>query len=421
MASALFYALGAGFVLATLAPLAATGTLPWQTHYGALVQAHGAAQLEGFAGLFVMGMGLRLAPRFSGVPQPPERVAFAIFGLVAGGLALRLLGQVFSSGASTTLLRTGAVLTTAGHLGFGATLIGILWAGRRHRTETAWWLLTFGAVATIAWGLVSAVGQWRASEGLVEAANTRATTWLALLGGIGAFTWGVQAQTVPVFYGRKRPPIRRVGVPAAALAAGCVLTVAGALARNDALVAPGFLLAGLAVIAITVLTGAITGSAHRLRPRAQPMARFILAANRWALVSGGLLAVTGVRIATGATPAGMEDAARHALTVGFITGLIIGMASLVAPMFAVERVVPGTRRAEVYLAFPALQAAAVLRVGAALLAGEMSESARQHTLALSGALAWFAVATFAYALIRAVRNAPKAKGIIIAMVETREG
>lgn len=420
MATALAFALGAGFVLAILAPLAAADTLPWQTHYLALVQAHGAAQLEGFAGLFVIGMGLRLAPRFSGVSQPPHRVSFVVYGLVVGGLAIRVLAGVFTSGASDGLLRLAGVLTAAGHVAFAATLLAILWGGKRHSTGSWWWLMLFGAVATLAWGIVAGAGLWRAEHGVMPAEAARAATWLALLGGIGAFTWGVQAQTVPVFYGRKRPPIARTAAPTALLALGTGLAVAGALLQDDALSAPAFILAGCGVVTLTLLAGAVTGAPHRLRPRAQPMARFILAANRWAVAGGVLVILAGTRLATGTGLAGFEDAGRHALTVGFVTSLISGIASLVAPMFAVERVVPGERRAEVYLAFPALQAAALIRVGAALLAGEVGETGRQHALALSGALAWFAVAAFAYSLIRAVRNAPKAKGIIIAMVETRE-
>lgn len=420
MATALAFALGAGFVLAVLAPLAAAGTLPWQTHYTALVQAHGAAQLEGFAGLFVMGMGLRLAPRFAGVHQPPHRVSFVIYGLVVVGLAVRLVAQVMSTGPSGGLLRLSAVLTGAGHLGFAATLLAILLSGKRHRGDSWWWLILLGAVATLAWGAIAFAGLWRANGGVLAAENTRSTTWVALLGGVGAFTWGVQAQTVPVFYGRKRPPITRLAGPTALLALGATLATAGALRRDDALTAGGFIAGGLAVVSLTVLAGAVAGSPHRMRPRAQPVARFLVAANRWAVAGGVLLALTGIRLAMGSASAGTEDAARHALTVGFITGLIIGMASLIAPMFAVERVVPGERRAEIYFAFPALQAAAAIRVGAALLSGDVSETARQHALAFSGALAWLAVAAFAYALVRAVRNAPKARGIMIAMVETRE-
>src|SRR5690606_14454323 len=68
IASALVIALAAGFLLAIVAPLTSTGTLPWDERLPQLIQAHAWAQLQGWAGLFVAGMAMRLIPRFAGRP-----------------------------------------------------------------------------------------------------------------------------------------------------------------------------------------------------------------------------------------------------------------------------------------------------------------------------------------------------------------
>jgi uncharacterized protein involved in response to NO len=67
--------------------------------FPALVQAHGHAQLVGWAGLFVMGVSLHVVPRLASVPLTHPRWIGAILGLMGTGIALRVVGQlVFAYG-----------------------------------------------------------------------------------------------------------------------------------------------------------------------------------------------------------------------------------------------------------------------------------------------------------------------------------
>ena len=91
----------------------------------------------------------------------------------------------------------------------------------------------------------------------------------------------------------------------------------------------GLALTGAAMLWLAPLCGAVRGSAHRLHAASQPAAGFLVMANRWAMLAGCLLlaaaAITvsssGLEIADG-----LEDAAQHAIGLGLVTTLVVGMA-----------------------------------------------------------------------------------------------
>src|SRR4029453_3288837 len=121
--AALAIALTAGFGYgAILVGAPALGVTPG-TWYSALVQAHGHAQLFGWVGLFVLGMGLFFLPRLRGTRlQHTERLPFALALLVLG-IALRVIVQPLSGWLGSeggawlcVLLLFSAVLEMAGIL-----------------------------------------------------------------------------------------------------------------------------------------------------------------------------------------------------------------------------------------------------------------------------------------------------------------
>ncbi|MBE0608181.1 MAG: hypothetical protein IH609_02275, partial [Dehalococcoidia bacterium] len=99
-----------------------------------------------------------------------------------------------------------------------------------------------------------------------------------------------------------------------------------------------------------------------------------------------------------------RDAARHVVGIGLVTMLILGMARLVAPVFALERTESGVPKLYERAPFWLLLGALVLRGGSALLAEQISYDARMHSAAAAGVLAWLAIAVFALSVVRATRN-----------------
>ena len=420
IAAALLTAIGVGFVLAVLIPLTAAGRLPWASRYPQLVQAHGWSQLLGWAGLFVAGMGLRLIPRFAGARPVEPRVSIAILASLAGGLARRVIAQVVAETApSGGVMYASGLATGLGMLVFASAIAGVLGGGRR-QTE-AWLLLVAAGCAWWGvWGVLTVIGAGAAAgnESLVPSSVERASVWIAQLGAIGNFTWAVQSRAVPVFFGRTSPSLRRVAIPVLLLNAGLAL-VALSIGEwpgtwSHRLTGGGLALTGIAMVWLAPAAGSIRGEASRLRPSARAASRFVLAANWWAVAGGVLLAWGGGRaFVTGEVATlGVLDAARHAVGAGYLTLLIVGMARLVLPLFALERAEASPLGIEFRAGWPVLMLAVTLRVSSALLAGHLDEQARLDLVTASGVLAWLGLATFAWALLRARLKEPRMKALI---------
>ena len=387
-ACALFFSLGVGLVLGVAIPL--TGGRE------AIVQAHEAAQLEGWLGLFVAGMGLRLVPRLSGRRPFPTALTASVLVLLVSGAGLRV-----AAGWATGLAVPAAVAWALGSIVLAVSLAVAL--ASRGRPWQVWRLAAWcGAGWWIVWSALGLAGAVRAVHGIVPAGIDAAWQWSGVLGVMSNFVWAVQSRSVPVFFGRRSPGLAALLPPLIALNAGVALVVASTFTTSAA--SAGFLLAGVATAWLAPVAGSVWGRAHRLRPVSRPAARFVVAANGWAVIGGCLLVVSAV-VPTDS----VHDAALHALGLGFMTVLIIGMAQLVTPVFAGERITPPRARPELWLSLPLLTAAAVLRVTASFLGGALYGD----VIATSGVLAWLGIGVFAFRLVIVGRGAStrRARGL----------
>lgn len=429
VAGAFVTALGGGFVLGVLTAFGETGVGGLGAHVPWLIQAHGWAQLQGWAGLFVAGMGLRLLPRFSGRRPLPGPVTAGIFVLLAGGMALRVAGQgVGPGGASEALLLAGCITAAVGALAFAVTIASVL-RRARHRTEPWFAFATAGVCWWVAWaGLLLAAGvRGAANDAYVPVHLDDTSTWIVALGAVGNFIWAVQSRAVPIFFGRKTPPLRRAAMPGLLLNVG-LLALLVSLWTDDAtvrerLVGAGFVLAGAGIAVLAPMAGSIWGEADRLRPRARSAARFVIAGNLAALTAGVFLVWAGfLSLVSGDYEAfGLRDAARHAFGLGTITLLIAGMAQLVAPFFALRRVEAGGPALADRVAWWALLLALVGRVVSGLLSGISSLDARMHLAAAAGVLAWVGLAAFAAMAAHALSQERRRKALIAGNAEAARG
>ncbi|MCC6381407.1 MAG: hypothetical protein IT304_02810 [Dehalococcoidia bacterium] len=425
VAGAFIAALGGGFVLGLLTALGETGLdgldgdVPW------LIQAHGWAQLQGWAGLFVAGMGLRLLPRFAGRRPLPGLLTAGVFVLLAGGMALRVAGQATGPGrASEALLLAGCVAAAAGAAAF-ATTVGAVLGRARHRHDPWFAFAAAGACWWVVWaGLLLAAGvRGAANDAFVPVHLDDTSTWIVALGAVGNFIWAVQSRAVPIFFGRKTPPLRRAALPGTLLQLGLLALLVSLWtddpATRERLVGAGFVLAGAAIAVLAPLAGSIWGEADRLRPRARSAARFVIAGNLAALAAGLFLVWAGVlSLISGDYEAfGLRDAARHAFGLGTITLLIAGMAQLVAPFFALRRVEAGGPALADRVAWWGLLLALVARVLSGLLSGIAGLDARMHLAAAAGVLAWAGLAAFAGMAAHALSQERRRKALIAGNAE----
>ncbi len=389
------------------------GAILWASRSGiafgdrqpAIIQAHGWTQLLGWSGLFVAGFSLRLLPRFAGRPERSSRLSLALLGALVGGVLLRLAGEVLG-GPARGLAPAGEVLAAAGIGGVAVRQIVVM---RSNRNPGAPWALLawIGAGWWGIWAMLTLVGAAvSAGSGVVPDVLDRATVWTVTLGAIGNFIWAVQSRMMPVSFGRRALARAAVVSPVLAYNLGVAVALLGAIGLYSGqrlggwpeIRTAGLGLAGAGMIWLAWTCGVVHGQPSRLRPASQPLARFIIWANRWAAVGGITLLLLSIRAVLPATLAqlDLEDAALHAVEVGLVTMLIAGMLQLVAPVFAMERMGRRPQQRFVILVWALLMTATVARVGAALLPSWFGPLA-----GISGASGWFGLALLAWALVRA--------------------
>ena len=331
-------------------------------------------------------------------------------------------------------LSEGAVLAghlswAGGSLAFSLVVATTVIRGRARGRREPWSLFALaGAGWWLAWSATSVVAGVRAAgnDAYVPNSLDETMTWMVMLGAIANFIWAVQSRAVPIFFGRKPPTLRQAIVPGVLLNAGvALLFVAGWMDGDvrERLIAGGFVLCGAALAWLAPIAGSCWGKATRLRPRARAAARFVLFANLAAVVCGVLLLWDGTRsLADGGYSApGVRDAARHAFGAGVITVLIVGMARLVAPFFALQRVEPRGRWFTDHGVFWLLATAAVLRLASGLLLGHMDADGRAHLGATAGVLAWLGLVVFAATVIQAVTSESRIKAELAAVVAKQSG
>jgi hypothetical protein len=427
-AAALTAALAGGFLMAIVLPLAATGAIgggdrvPWFT------QAHGWVQLQGWTGLFVAGMAVRLIPRFAGRKPVPRRVTMPLLVLLVLPVAARMTIEPFARGGTAGLAAKLIGFGSAPGLA-GVAIVLLITLTRGRRQHEPWRYLAFaGATWWLAWAALAAWAGVRGGrhDGLVPATFDDTLTWVVVFGAIANFIWAVQSRSVPIFFGRKTPPVRRMAAPALLLNGGAALLALSLFPWSSEtgarLSGAGLLCAGVASAWLPVVAGAVGGKAKRLRPRARAAGRFVLAANIASAGAGIALAWAGGQTLLDGEFAGygLRDAARHALGLGLITMLILGMARLVAPVFALERVQPGGPSLIDRAPFWLLLGALTLRVSAGLLYDDITYDSRMHLAATAGVLAWLAIGLFAFTMVRAVR-AEKATQEMLRGIAERQG
>lgn len=336
------FTLGASFGAANLLTIhLALGPVPPAHNW-----VHASFQVIGFVLMFLVGLAYQVIPRSCGVPLAAQGRARATLPLLLSGLLLRMYGQFgpLLPGTPVALL-AGGIAILGGILTF-ASVLAATWrtappskprvglAGIA--TGTGWWVLA--GVLLVVEG-ARAVAQHDADLG---ARFNEAFYAAALIG--GAMSW-IQGM------------FRRIGAATFALRPSdtSLLTLAlvlwqlGTLAATlGACLQPGTSGARLFDLGLIVLAAATamfvwgsrilsrattqTEAFHLAPPAVRRTVRLAFVA---ALLFGALAAVSGASDLTGRVPSRLIwDGARHALALGCITPLVLGLGSFIVPRLA---------------------------------------------------------------------------------------
>jgi hypothetical protein len=354
----------------------------------AWLQAHGHAQVFGWIGSFILGIGFYSIPKMRGATKPAFSAAWACWAMWTIGVAMRWAANVY--GWQWRLL-----LPLSGVLEIVAFLI-FFRAVSQHRPEDS----GKDRLEPWIWVVISA------STGLMLAliANLAACVYLALRGASPAlphsldqrylvlvawgflvpFVWGFSTKWMTVFLGLK--PLRpRLLVSALVVNfAGVVLTLVGWGTEATGLFVVS---TALAIAALRMFEAARQEAKTRGAHPSFPF--FVRMAYGWLLV-GALL---GVGAALWDSSGGIWGASRHALTVGFIAMMVFCVGQRILPAFAGMRLLWSTRL--MFAGLVLLTIGCTLRVSSEVLAYQGYANWAWSVLPVSALLELAGISAFA--------------------------
>ena len=354
----------------------------------AWLQAHGHAQVFGWIGSFILGIGFYSLPKMRGATKPAFGAAWACWIMWTVGVAMRWTANVYGW-QWRLLLPASAILELAAFVIFFRAV-------SQHRPEDSgknrpepWMFVVISAsiglmltlVANLAGTIYMAVRG--ASPALPHALDQRYLV-LAAWGFLVPFVWGFSAKWMPVFLGLKplRPSLLLTAL--AVNFAGIVLTLAGWGIQATPLFVAG---AALAIAALRMFESSRQEPKTRGVHGSFPF--FIRMAYGWLLVAGLL----GIGAARWDASGGIWGASRHALTVGFIAVMVLSVGQRILPAFAGMRLLWSTRLMFAGLAL--LTIGCTLRVSCEILAYQGYANWAWDVLPISAVLELAGITAFA--------------------------
>ncbi len=378
----------------------------------AWIQAHGHAQIFGWIGTFILGIGFYSIPKMTGGKVQPARRGWAAWLLWTSGALLR-----WSTGVYQWHWR--AVLPLSAALELCAFVI-FLKSVSRHRPaapenrgeqpssaaehprgKPSLWVIsvlvgTFGFGAGLIMNLIAAiyVSLYGTTPAFPAGFEARFLT-LLLYAFIVPTIWGFSARWLPIFLGLR--PVNET-----MLRWALVLTLTGVV-----LAQAGFF--HLAPWVSAMAAAASVSALHLLRPAEHPaktagvhpsFPNFVRIAYVWLLLATAL----GIGAAYLDHANGWVGASRHALTVGFIATMVFAIGQRILPAFAGMRVLYSPRLMLTCLLL--LTVGCAMRVTSEILAYESYWPPAWNALPWSAICELAAVTVFAANLLLTFKQPP---------------
>lgn len=304
----------------------------------AWIQAHGHAQIFGWVGTFILGIGFYSIPKLRKLKPFALWEGWTCWAVWSAGVLLRWVENLYP-------WHWRALLPVSAAMELAAFLI-FFRAVSSHRTSAsggmrleAWMVVviaaTLGLLATLALNLGAAIAMARsqptpAIPHLLDQQFLVVSTW----GFLVPMVWGFSSRWLPVFLGLR--PLR-----AWALLTGLGLNTAGVIVAYA-----GQWFAGSALLLVGSIS--VIGALRFFEPSAKAakiagvhrsFPTFVRVAYVWLVIAAAL----GVWAAAEVTAPGIWGASRHALTVGFIAAMVFSVGQRVLPSFCGMRVLYSPR------------------------------------------------------------------------------
>jgi hypothetical protein len=365
----------------------------------AWIQAHGHAQLFGWVGTFILGIGFYSIPKLRKLKPFALWSAWLTWALWVAGVTTRWFSNIYPWHWRVAL-PLSATLELVAFLFFFQAVASHRPSGGSSKPLEPWVFVVIAATLGLLASLLLNLG---ASFQLAVNASVPAfphmfdqrylivSTW----GFVVPMVWGLSARWLQVFMGLR--PLRKA-------------FLLFALGFNTMGVLLGFLEHFFAATICLTAGAAFAVAAIRLfEPAVKPpktinvhrsFASFIRVAYGWLLIAAAL-SVCAAR--AGAAP-GIWGASRHALTVGFIATMIFCVGQRILPSFCGMRVLWSPRLMLVMSVL--LMSGCTLRVASEILAYQDYAKWAWNILPVSALIELTAVALFAINLIATFAHAP---------------
>jgi hypothetical protein len=396
---ALTLTLGATLGMINLARL----TTPW---FGGMplgsVRAHAFTQVFGFVGLFVTGIACHVLPRFAGRPLAAASLTRPILATQLAGVLTVAAAFIRGNEPSRWIWTAGSLALVAASAMFVGVVRGTV-GGLRGPERFGRWVVA-GAV----WQTLAACGSlgaaWRGDTAILPA------LWTAALWGFaGSWIFGVGRRIFPGFL-RWEPRAQAAETPAFVIyQASVALSTAAAWPTSTPLPAILSFAGGLGLPLAVAMFSWCLGVKARSRVRhdaERGYQRYIPAGWLWlavALIVGPLWTLAA-QARGSAVPPLVADFARHALAFGFVTQVMMGVATRVLPVFTGNALwSPRARTATFHL----LNASLAVRALEAVVSMGFIPSA-WPVIAAAGPLAVAAVVLFACNVVFTIYGRPAA-------------
>jgi hypothetical protein len=376
----------------------------------AWLQAHGQAQIFGWIGSFILGIGFYSLTKMQSTLTFPVRTGWTVWPLWTLGIALRWASGVTAWHWKVSLPLSGVLELTAFALFYRSV--------RRHRPMSAgrpretWMLLVFGGTLAFLAALIVNLAAlayfavFGAAPALPHVLNQQLIV-LAVWGVLVPTIWGFNARWLAIFGGFKKPEGARLLVAYGLSIAGIAAVFLQWWAVSAALL---LLAALLAVDALHVWEPAVQSA--KLQDVHHSFPLFLRVPYVWLVVSCVLNALAALYDQAG----GIWGASRHAITVGFIAGMVFVIGQRILPPFCGMRILWSPRL--MFWSLLLLQVGCTLRVTFEPLAYENYWRFAWKFLPLSAIVELAAVTVFAWNIFATLLQ-PPAHLPLIAIQNTR--
>ena len=357
------------------------------------IQAHGHAQIFGWIGTFMLGIGYYSIPKLRRLKPFALWAPWTSWTLWTAGVGLRWTTGVYEW-QWRWLLPASAALEIAAFLIFFVAVSGHRNEGTEKKASEEWVLVVIagstGWFAALLINLLSAFYlSLKANSPTLPHSFDQRFLVLETWGFLVPFVWGFSAKWLPTFLGLGEPRTPWLRRAVALNSIGVLAALCGSMFVSTVLLLAGI---GAAIYALGVFEPG--ERAPKIKGVAASFPVWIRLAYVWALVSAALAIWASI---SPTMPTGIWGASRHALTVGFLAMMVFAIGQRVLPAFSGMRLLFSTKL--MFLALLFLSLGCFLRVSSEILAYQGYLPSAWSWLPVSAVVEMAAVTVFALNLV----------------------